>query len=486
MVEQTLRDRYQIIQHIGSRRFCEIYLAKDEDLPGKPLCVIKQLKPKNLDPLLWSTAKRFFQAEAEVLYRVGKHDKIPQLLAQFEEGADSYIVQEFIEGNELSKELIPGQQWSEDKVINFCCEVLEIIDFIHQHNLIHRDIKPSNLIRRTKDNKIIVIDFGAVKQNAPELGVNVDKGGFTVAIGSPGYMPPEQAKGNPKYNSDLYALGVICIQALTGVPPQKDHQTNELIWQKSVKISPKFTKILNKMVRADFNQRYPSAAEALQEIKNLSSIAPPKSWEKSPSIKFSPLIILTIMLLTFVSTLVFNQLRITQKEKNINSSNSTELQVAKSNSFVKYENVNAGIQIKYPYTWQKKDVENPFTGEIVLFTNPLSNQTNKFEPKLSIRIENLSGKPISLKDYTNLSLKEIQRYLQNSDITDSRLTTLGGIPAHRVVYQGVDGESRLIKNLEVWAVFNQKVYIVSYTATPDEYPNYLEFIEKMINSFEIF
>ncbi len=485
MVENTLRDRYQIIQHLGSRRFCEIYLAKDEDFPGKPVCVIKQLKPKNLDPLLWSTAKRFFKAEAEALYRLGKHDKIPQLLAQFEEGANSYIVQEFIEGKELSEELIAGQQWSEEQVIVFCREVLEILDFLHQHHIIHRDIKPSNLIRRTKDNKITLIDFGAVKQKTPDFGVNVDQGGWTVAIGTEGYMPPEQANGNPQYNSDIYALGVICIQALTGVAPQKDNHTNELIWQNQAKISPKFANVLNKIVHTDYNQRYQSAAVALQEIKKLSNIDIQRKENKSSFINVLPVILLTISLLTFVSTLLFTQWRITEINKNINNPTSTELPLAKSNNFVSYENVNAGIKIKYPETWQKKDVENPFTGEIVLFTSP-SNPTNKFAPKLSIRIENLSRQSISLEDYTNSSLKEIQKYLENANITDSSSTTLGGIPAHRVVYNGVDGESRIIKNLEVWAVFNQKVYIVSYTATPEEYPNYLESVEKMINFFEIF
>ena len=485
MVEKTLRDRYQIIQHLGSRRFCEIYLAKDEDLPGKPVCVIKQLKPKNLDPLLWSTAKRFFKAEAEVLYQLGKHDKIPQLLAQFEEGANSYIVQEFIEGNELSTELIPGTLWSEEQVIVFCCEVLEILDFLHQHHVIHRDIKPSNLIRRTKDNKIAVIDFGAVKYNDPELVVNADKGGLTVAIGTQGYMPPEQANGNPQYNSDIYALGVICIQALTGVAPQKDNHTNELIWQNQVKISPKFANVLNKIVHTDYNQRYQSASIALQEIKNLSNIDISKKANKSSFINILPLILLIVSLLTFVSTLLFTQGRIAEINKNINNPNSTELPLANSNNLVKYENVNAGIRIQHPENWQKKDVENPFTGEIVLFTSP-SNPTNRFEPKLSIRIENLSRQSISLEDYTNSAIKEIQKYLENSNITDSSSTTLGGIPAHRVVYNGVNGESQLIKNLEVWAVFNQKVYIVSYTATPEEYPNYLESVEKMINSFEIF
>ncbi|HEY9692184.1 MAG TPA: protein kinase [Oculatellaceae cyanobacterium] len=486
MVEKTLRDRYQIIQHLGSRRFCEIYLAKDEDLPGKPVCVIKQLKPKNLDPLLWSTAKRFFKTEAEALYQLGKHDKIPQLLAQFEEGANSYIVQEFIEGNELSKELIPGQQWSEKQVIFFCCEVLEILDFIHQQHIIHRDIKPSNLIRRKKDNKITLIDFGAVKQKNPDFGISVDPGGLTVAIGTQGYMPPEQANGNPQYNSDIYALGVICIQALTGVSPQKDNSTNELIWQNQVKISPQFANVLNKIVHTDYNQRYQSAAEALQAIQNLSPIEISKSDNKLSFIKILPIILLTVSLLTFVSTLLFTQWRLTEINKNINNPTSTELPLAKSNNFLNYENVNAGIKIKYPENWQKQDVENPFTGEVVLFTSQFSNQINKFEPKISIRIEELSGQPISLENYTNLSIKEIQKYLLNSDITDSSSTTLGGIPAHRVVYNGVEGDSRLIKHLEVWAVFNQKAYIVSYTATPEEYPNNLESIEKMINSFEIF
>ncbi|XZO00175.1 MAG: protein kinase domain-containing protein [Microcoleus sp.] len=85
-------------------------------------------------------------------------------LDRFEENDNFYLVQEYIQGTLLSKEIFPGQQWKEAQAIAFLREILEILNSIHKANIIHRDIKPSNLIRRTQDRKLVMIDFGAVKE----------------------------------------------------------------------------------------------------------------------------------------------------------------------------------------------------------------------------------------------------------------------------------------------------------------------------------
>ncbi|PAX60182.1 tetratricopeptide repeat protein [Brunnivagina elsteri] len=280
MLGNTLVGRYQIISNLGGGGFGETYIACDTQLPGTPQCVVKKLKPQSNDPETLQTARRLFNTEAQVLYQLGNCDRqsltasmcrIPQLLAYFEENQEFYLVQEFIEGNDLSNELIPGKVFSQEEVILFLQEILEILEFVHQKQVIHRDINPRNILRRKLDNKLVLIDFGAVKQITTNI-VNYQSQKFTVAIGTPGYIPSEQAMGNPKLSSDIYGIGIIAIQALTGLSPEQfehDIDTNEITWQQA-NVTPEFAKIIDKMVQYDFRDRFPSAREALQALKGLS------------------------------------------------------------------------------------------------------------------------------------------------------------------------------------------------------------------------
>ncbi|NMG20031.1 serine/threonine-protein kinase [Brasilonema bromeliae] len=272
MLGTILVGRYQIISHLGGGGFGETFVACDTQLPGSPQCVVKKLKPQASDPDTLQTARRLFDTEAKVLYKLGIHDRIPQLLAYFEEKQEFYLVQEFIEGHDLSQEIIPGKPLNQDQVICLLEEILEILDFVHQQQVIHRDINPRNIIRRKLDDKLVLIDFGAVKQITTQVIIPSGKTKFTVAIGTPGYIPSEQAQGNPKFTSDIYALGILGIEALTGLSPEqleKDAETGEIIWQNQTSVSQDFAKVLNKMVCYDFRERYSSAKLALQGLKDL-------------------------------------------------------------------------------------------------------------------------------------------------------------------------------------------------------------------------
>jgi serine/threonine protein kinase len=265
-----LGGRYQIISYLGGGGFGQTYLAQDTHLPSHPTCVVKHLKPKLLDPLSLETAKRLFETEAQVLYRLSDYSQIPRLLAHFEEGQEFYLVQEFIDGNNLSMELMPGLRLPEQQVISLLQDILEVLVFIHQQNVIHRDLKPSNLIRRRRDQRIVLIDFGAVKQLSSQIIQVQGHTTRTIAIGSPGYMPSEQMAGRPRFCSDLYAVGMIGIQALTGAHPRElpeDPRTCELFWHDRATVSPAFGEILDKLVRYDFRQRYQSALEVLVDLK---------------------------------------------------------------------------------------------------------------------------------------------------------------------------------------------------------------------------
>ncbi len=273
MLGNTLVGRYQIISDLGGGGFGETYVACDTQLPGSPQCVVKRLKPQASDPVTLETARRLFDTEAKVLYKLGTHDRIPQLLAYFEENAEFYLVQELIVGADLSQELAPGKTLSQDKVIFLLQEILEILEFVHEQKVIHRDVNPRNLLRRQEDGKLVLIDFGAVKQITTQVITPQGETKSTVAIGTPGYIPGEQAQGSPKFSSDIYAVGIIAIQALTGLSPEeitKDPDTNEVIWQNNITVSPEFAKVLDKMLCYDFRQRYSSATAALQALKDLT------------------------------------------------------------------------------------------------------------------------------------------------------------------------------------------------------------------------
>ncbi|MBG1259536.1 serine/threonine protein kinase [Nostoc sp. BAE] len=264
LARKTLRNRFEIVKHLGSGGSGDTYLAVDLDLPGQPHCVVKHFQPKDTNPAVLPIAKSLFDREAEVLYQLGnEHDQIPRLFAHFNEDGDFYLVQEFIDGHALTQEIVPGQRLSENLVLNLLKDILEVLSFVHQNNIIHRDIKPQNLMRRHSDQKIVLIDFGSIKKIGA-LGA-----GLTISVGTPGYMPSEQAKGKPRLCSDIYAVGMIGIQALTGLIPeqlQEDPNTGEVIWRDKVQVSDVLANILDTMVCDRYSQRYQSAAEALQAL----------------------------------------------------------------------------------------------------------------------------------------------------------------------------------------------------------------------------
>ncbi|HEY9850092.1 MAG TPA: serine/threonine-protein kinase [Leptolyngbyaceae cyanobacterium] len=266
---KIIGNRYQIIKVLGSGGFGETYIAQDGQRPGKPLCVVKQLKPATNNPKHLELARRLFPREAEALEKLGQHSQIPQLLAYFEEEEEFYLVQEYIDGHPLEQELVSGKKLSENEVKGILIELLEILEFVHSYGVIHRDIKPNNIIRRHSDNKLVLIDFGAVKEVTSQLLDTDNLSRFTVGIGTQGYAPPEQCAGRPRPNSDIYAVGITAIKGLTGLSPnqlQQDIRTGEILWTHKAEIKPEFAAIISKMVRYDFSQRYQTATEVKEDI----------------------------------------------------------------------------------------------------------------------------------------------------------------------------------------------------------------------------
>ena len=275
MIGQLLDRRYKIVQSLSAGGFGHTYIAEDLRIPGHPKCVVKHLKPTSNNPKLLGTAERLFWSEAESLAQLGTHDQIPRILAFFEENQEFFLVQELIEGHLLTEELIPEKKLSESYVIDLLKDILPILEFIHKQDVIHRDIKPANIIRRKQDNKLVLIDFGAVK-HVRTLANTIQDRRATVSIGTPGYMSTEQGRGKPRANSDIYGLGMVAIQALTGLEPcdlEEDPQSGEILWQHHVSVSPGLAEVLTKMVRYHFKDRYQSATEVLQALQQLKNPA---------------------------------------------------------------------------------------------------------------------------------------------------------------------------------------------------------------------
>jgi serine/threonine protein kinase, bacterial len=266
-----LRDRYRVLNALGQGGFGATFLAKDEPLPGQPYCVIKQLRPTGTAPHVMQMARDLFEREAQTLGRIGNHPQVPRLLDYFEANQEFYLVQEYVSGCTIQQEIKRAGAFSEAGVKQFLSEILPVLQYIHSHQVIHRDIKPANLIRRSHDCKLVLIDFGAVKNQVNSVAASLsEQTALTAyAIGTPGFAPPEQMAMRPVYASDLYAVGVTCIYLLTGKSPKDldyDPATGELLWQKQVHISEHFEGVLKKMLEVSVRHRYQSANEILRAL----------------------------------------------------------------------------------------------------------------------------------------------------------------------------------------------------------------------------
>ena len=267
-----LRDRYRVLRTLGQGGFGATFLAQNESLPGHPCCVIKQLRPATTTSQVLEMAQKLFEREARTLGKIGNHPQVPQLLDYFQDNQQFYLVQEYISGLTLQQEIKESGPLSEAGVKQFLSEILPLLKYIHSHEVIHRDIKPANLIRREQDRKLVLIDFGAVKDEVSQAAASStsDQTALTnFAIGTPGFAPPEQMALRPVYASDIYAVGVTCIYLLTGKSPKDldyNPSTGEMVWRKYVHVSDHFADVLKKMLEASVKHRYQSADDIMRAL----------------------------------------------------------------------------------------------------------------------------------------------------------------------------------------------------------------------------
>ncbi|MEH2156350.1 serine/threonine-protein kinase [Nostoc sp.] len=269
-----LRNRFRVIRLLGEGGFSRTYEARDGDRIDEP-CVIKQFVPQFQGTAALEKATELFKQEAKRLYDLGEHPQIPRLIAYFEQDKRLYLVQELIQGQNLLQELQQQGAFSEEKIKQLLTDLLPILKFIHERGVIHRDIKPENIMRRL-DGKLILIDFGVSKQITKTFV------GVGTTVGTPGYTPIEQMRGQVFPASDLYSLGVTCIRLLTQCLPKAD-SSDELydalrgcwIWRKYLpqSINPDFGQVLDKLIQDYVKKRYQSVDEVIQALNtdNLNS-----------------------------------------------------------------------------------------------------------------------------------------------------------------------------------------------------------------------
>jgi serine/threonine protein kinase len=268
-----LRDRYLAIIPIGQGGFGRTFKAIDEDKPSKPFCAIKQFFPQFQGTTAGQKAAELFTQEAVALEQLN-HPHIPKLLAYFITPDNrQYLVQEFIDGQNLKAELETQGRFSVQKISELLMTLLPTLEYVHKLGFIHRDIKPENIIRRGEDRQLYLVDFGAAKVHNPDRS---QMQGTT--IGTPEFMAPEQAWGRAFPSSDLYSLGLMCIHLLTGVSPFSlyDDNLGTWIWRDflSQPIDPKIGAVLDRLIAHKPVERYSTAQDVLTALTTENIVQP--------------------------------------------------------------------------------------------------------------------------------------------------------------------------------------------------------------------
>jgi WD40 repeat protein len=275
-----LKSRYRGLKLMGQGSFGRTLMAIDDTLPLKPRCVVKQFFPRQQGMGSTEKAAAHFRQEAARLAQLGGHPQIPTLLAYVEQDSYQYVVQEYIEGLNLAQELHTQGPFSEKQLRKLLQEMLAVLDFMHERQVIHRDIKPENIIARPAA-LFVLVDFGAAKVLT---GDALSKTG--TLIGSASYAAPEQAAGKAIFASDLYSLGVTCLHLLTQMLPFDLFDLSEGAWAwkdyVTQPISRELTQILDRMVEPATRRRYGSASDVLEDLKTSPITPSPRSSAQKP------------------------------------------------------------------------------------------------------------------------------------------------------------------------------------------------------------
>ena len=268
-IKQIVGGRYAITRYLGGTEGVETYLADNLHRQYQSPCSIKQIELPSVHGAGKIEIERRFAEELSILERLGYHEQIPQVWDHFEENDEFYLVQEYIQGDNLAYR-IEQQDLLLPELVGILTSALSVLSFIHQNRIIHRNLKPDNLMVRYGDRQVVITDFG-ILMDIKNLSYATSQ--VTQQNDKKNYWAPEQIAGRPTISSDLYALGMIAVEALTGVKPstlQRNKQTGKLLWQPNFAVDRRLIKIINKTIDLDLGKRYQSADRILSDLQKVN------------------------------------------------------------------------------------------------------------------------------------------------------------------------------------------------------------------------
>jgi eukaryotic-like serine/threonine-protein kinase len=498
IVGKILYDRYSIVQQIGQNDWSTVYLAEDLAPNNPEQCQIEQLQPQYDQEILgaqsWQKVLQTFVAQGEILMKVSQHPQIPQLLAFFECDREFYLVREYIQGITLEQKLHDALI-NEAEALSWLQEILGVLESIHQLGMAHLNIQPSSLIEHV-DGKKFLTNFAAIKnailfkhKNSKQV-LNSD-------------FSPQTQPVKSDFSSDIHALGKTIIYALTGVLSESiqakldvvisNNLTNLNIAPKA-NIRPELARVLNKMVASDPDDYYQSATEVLNELdfrQDVVTFPPPfadgfrlpqksspqtksrKPRQRLSSSKLVRGIIWFLLSLPFIvaSVIIFVGLNKNSEENLV--------------EYINYTNSDYQFSLDYPQTWSERQIDDPITGEVVVFTSPKETDADLFAEKVYLAVEYLSSEPTNLERYSQTVLNRLnQTENGNRELYKDFKTTIDNSPARTVIYSRQQGSLQL-QQMESFTIKNNQVYIAIYTAEKEKFAEFYPTVEKMIDSWEI-
>ena len=491
IVGKILCDRYRIVRQLNSHDWSTTYLAEDLAENSKVQCLVEQIEPQYGREILgmqfWQKTLQTFITRGNLLQKASHHPQIPQLLAFFKYDRQLYLVKELIGGITLAQKL-ENMLLNESEAIAWLREMLVILEFIHKLGLFHLNIQPTSLVLLEGGGKCLT-DFAVIPS-----AILPDEQNFDDLL-DPDFSPPDDCQRSD-CGTDLYALGKTMIFALTGqlansiqsksLDEVKSQQLTNLNNSPAAKIRPELARILNKMVICSAEQSYQSATEVLDDLdftKGVVTFPPPfassvpyqaaSKVSKKPKKATSSSVTRTIwflLSLPFIvaAVIVFVGLNKTPKP-----------------NFAEYTNSDYQFSLKYPQNWSEQQIDDPITGEIVVFNSPPETDADLFLEKVHVAIEYLPSEPIGLEQYRQTVLNRINETEGNNvELYRDFRTTIDNLPARTVIYSRQQGPLQL-RQMESFTIKNDRVYIAIYTAERAKFSKFYPSVEQMIDSWEI-
>ncbi|MEL6439597.1 MAG: protein kinase [Cyanobacteria bacterium J06621_8] len=512
IIGQILSDRYRIIKQLEPQSpvfddvsdVNQVYLAEDLSSEGWGQCLIKRYQPQYSNEVLgdqsWQKVYQAFLVQGKILQQVSQHPQIPQLIDFFECDRKFYLAIEKIDGTNL-KQLVADAPLNEESAISWLKEIANILEFLHQAGVAHHNLQPASLIQH-RDGRKFLADLAVVERviladfKTQQNSINPD-------------LFPTNSGNKNDLQLDIYALGQTIFYALTAKYSQSsasksldyNNSSNNNIDSSAISnflehLSPKLTEVLQKMVSQDTAQCYLNTDQLIADLEftpnvvtfpapiffGASSEAKPSSRSKvkfkqsndkstiATASKSKRKIQIAWLLFPLIIALTFIFISINRNSRS---------------RFIKYVNDDYNFAIEYPQNWSQQELDDPITGEIVVFTSPPENDADLYLEQLSIAVEYLPDESVSLEKYTQSVIERINQTTKN-DLKghESYRANVDNSPASKVIYFRQEGELEL-KQMETFTVKNNQVYIAVYTAERDDFSKLSRDVLDMIESWKI-